>query len=258
MLNHRCRDFRLALKQGPCFGPFVKCEDPGMLECIGHAGFDFCVLDMEHGPHSIHFLQNLVRAAESCGLLPIVRIPEGQPSMAGAALDVGAVGVQLPQIGSAKEAEIAIKHARFAPKGQRGVCRFVRAAEYGSRAKADYFQDAEEAIVVIQLEGKEALGQLEDILEVPGIDVLFVGPYDLSQSLGITGQVSHPLVRQEVMRVASVCRAKGVTVGMFVETVEQAHFWRDQGIHYLCYSVDVGLFQQSCALEVSRLRCASI
>ena len=223
------------------WGPFSKTADPAVVEAIGHAGADFIILDMEHGPSSLRDLEHLIRAAELAGVLPVVRVPEQGWQMVGAALDLGAGGVQMPQVRSADDAERLIRHARFAPLGDRGVCRHVRAACYSSLDKQEYFTAANEAVVVAQLEGKEALANLDAILAVEGLDVVFVGPYDLSQSLGVPGQVQHASVVQAVAEIVRRAGEAGTFAGTFVETMEQAAFWREQGVRYISYSVDISL-----------------
>lgn len=250
-------NFRGKIKENAIYGTFSKTEDPAFVECMGYAGFDYCIIDMEHGPNSIRSIQALVRAAELAGILPIVRIPEGDFNLISAALDVGAAGVQVPQIDSAKSAENAIRHARYAPHGMRGVCRYVRNARYSAELPETYFKGANEALVVLQMEGIEALKNLDEILSVEGIDVMFVGPYDLSQSLGVTGQPRHPSVVEAVQNIAEKCAEKGIAVGTFVESVDGAEYWRSKGVHYLSYAVDVGIFYSACSNIVAQLHSSN-
>jgi 4-hydroxy-2-oxoheptanedioate aldolase len=246
MIHERLRKFREKLQQGVVVGPFSKTEDPAMIECMGYAGFDFCIIDMEHGPHSVAGVQSLVRAAEVSGMLPIIRVPEGDLTRIGAVLDVGAAGVQVPQVVTPEFATAAIAAAKYSPAGGRGVCRYVRNAGYSSMQPQQYFSSANEALTILQLEGKEALDNLEDILAVDGIDIIFIGPYDLSQSLGVVGQTQHQQVIATMERIVSKCHQHGVVVGTFVESIEQADFWRERGLKYIAYSVDVGIFLSAC------------
>lgn len=246
MLTQLIRDFKAKVKTQPVIGPFSKTEDPAFIEAMGHAGFDFVILDLEHGPNNVKGIQNLIRAAQITGLLPIVRIKEDTPSLIGEVLDVGAGGIQVPQVTTAEAAREVIKRARFAPEGMRGVCRFVRAADYSSLDRFAYFRQANEAVLVLQLEGSEAIRNLDSILEVEGFDIIFIGPYDLSQSLGVAGQIDHPLVAEKMVEIIGKCQAKGVAVGTFVDTIENAIRWKAAGVNYLAYSVDVGIFYEQC------------
>lgn len=223
-------------------GPFCKLNDPAIFEIAGLAGFDYAIIDMEHGPVSYENAQNLIRACELAGISPVVRVPKNEEHYILRALDIGAHGVQVPEINTRKQAEKLAEASRYYPEGKRGVCRFVRAAEYSRMPKADYFKHANENVVVIaHLEGEEGLNNLDEILRVEGIDVLFIGPYDLSQSLGIPGQVNHPLLVEKMTAIVDKARAKGKTVGTFVESAAGARTWSERGVTYLSYSVDVGL-----------------
>ena len=251
------RHFRRRIGQGPVFGPFSKSSDPVIVETLGYAGFDFIILDMEHGPNSIETIQDLIRAAQIAGMAPIVRVASSDYEMIGKVLDVGAAGAQVPQIACARDVRAAIEHAKFAPLGMRGVCRYVRAAEYSSMNKADYFRRANEALLIIQIEGQAALDNLDEILAVEGVDIVFVGPYDLSQSLGVPGEVEHPLVIEKMRQIVETCLKRNVSVGNFTETLAQTQMWIDQGLRFMSYSVDVGiLYEASKALlsDLERMR----
>ncbi len=246
--------FRDKIGKGVVLGPFSKSTDPAFVEVMGHAGFDFVVLDLEHGPNNVLSLQNLIRAAEVSGLLPIVRVTEDVPSLIGQVLDVGAGGIQVPNVQSREDVQRIVEAARFAPQGMRGVCRFVRAARYSSADRTAYFAESNTTLLILQLEGREAVENIEEILSVPGVDIVFIGPYDLSQSLGVTGEVQNPKVREAMRKIVARCIQRNVLVGTFVETPEDARTWRDAGVRYLCYSVDVGLFTEKCRETARELR----
>jgi len=126
------------LKEGEAVhGSFVKITDPATIEIAAYRGFDFVIIDLEHGPHSVQGAQNLVRAAELGGITPVIRVVENSPSHILRALDIGAQGVELPHISNRKDAEKAAKAVRYFPRGERGLCRFVRAARYSSISADD-------------------------------------------------------------------------------------------------------------------------
>src|SRR5450759_3400216 len=233
--------FKTVLNEGkPVFGPFMKSTDPAFIEVAGYSGFDFVILDMEHGPVGFSDLQNLIRAALLANIIPIVRTSDSSEVSIAKPLDLGALGVQIPQVSSSAMAKDCLKAARFFPEGNRGVCRFVRAAEYSSMPRDDYFRRANEILVIIQLEGKEAILDIENILKVEGIDIIFIGPYDLSQSLELPGQVSHPLVIEAMNNIVKRAREMGKIVGTFTDTPQAAEMWKKAGVQYISYSVDVG------------------
>jgi len=253
MITKEIEIFKQKMKERAVLGPFAKTCDPALVEIMGYSGFDFVILDLEHGPNSVQTMQNLIRAAQIGGVFPIVRVKEEPLSVIGEVLDIGAGGIQVPQITNPQEAEKIIQLAKFAPQGMRGVCRFVRAADYSSLDRFQYFKEANEAVIILQLEGEEAIKNMDKILEVEGIDIIFIGPYDLSQSLGVAGQVDHPSVEKSMKEIVDKCVQKGIVVGTFVDTIENARKWKKLGIKYLSYSVDVGIFYEHCNAIVTQL-----
>ena len=237
-------DFRDGLS--PKIGIFSKTLDSAFVEASGLAGLDFIILDTEHGPASLETLHNHVRAAHLTAMHPIIRVKGVEAHAIGSALDTGAAGVQVPNINSAEQAREAVHAARFHPIGSRGVCRFVRTANFGEKDKASYFQEANQALLVLQVEGLEGVKHLNEILDVPGFDVLFVGPYDLSQSVGKPGEVDAPEVVSLMQDIARKASAKGVFLGAFCDTPNNAKILRKEGFQYLAYSVDVNIYLEAC------------
>jgi len=230
------------------FGPFLKLSDPAIVEISGYAGFDFVIIDTEHGPLSIETAQDLVRAAETADITPVIRVTENNPSLILRALDIGAQGIQIPQIANQSDAEKAVQAAKYHPQGDRGVCRFVRAANYSSMDRFKYFEQAnQETLVIVHIEGVEGVNNLPDILTVEGLDVVFLGPYDLSQSCGVPGQVEHPKVIEKMKQAIELARNQKKIVGTFVDSVDAGKKWMDLGVQYISYSVDVGIFYQACS-----------
>lgn len=254
MNTESIRAFREKLAAGPVFGPFSKTADPAFAEIMAGAGFDFVIIDLEHGPNSILNAHNLIRAVELGGALPIVRTAEGAEWEIGAALDGGAGGVQIPHVSTAEDAEAMVRHARFSPMGQRGMCRYVRAAQYSMQEKSSYLTEANEPLLVVQVEGREGLENLETIVSVQGIDIVFIGPYDLSQSLGVPGEVDHTSVVEAVSAAADTGARHGVAIGTFVDTVESGIRWAERGVRYVSYAVDVGIFASACGDAVAKFR----
>ncbi|MBQ1262773.1 MAG: aldolase [Oscillospiraceae bacterium] len=234
--------FKEKLNGEGVIGFFSKTADPAFIEAMGYAGGDFVIIDLEHGPNTIQTAQNLIRAAEVSGIFPIIRVKEENNSVMGEALDIGALGIQVPQVCSKEDAENVRKHTKFAPLGERGVCRFVRAADYSAKDRFEYFKDANEAVTVLQIEGKEGIENLSEVLETGCADVIFIGPYDLSQSLGIPGQIDNPLVEKQMLKIVEACKEKGVAVGTFTDTIANARKWQKLGVKYIAHSVDVGIF----------------
>jgi 4-hydroxy-2-oxoheptanedioate aldolase len=247
--------FKKKLRDGEAvFGPFMKTSDAAFVEVAGHAGFDFVILDMEHAPFTYKNLEELVRAAEGSGTLPIIRAQSPGEIFISKALDLGARGVQVPHVTHAAGARACISAAKFHPAGHRGMDPFVRAAAYSSIPKDQYFTQANETLVILQLEGREAIENLDEILQVEGIDILFIGPYDLSQSMGVPGQVDHPGVTGHMETIVRKARERGMVVGTFTDTLESARRWKAAGIQYISYAVDVAIFMDACRDLLKQLR----
>lgn len=234
------------LYNGPCVGLFCKSTDSAFVEAAGYGGMDFVILDMEHGPASLESMHHHVRAASVAGMASVIRASGVDAHAIGSALDTGAAGVQVPNVNTAEQARQAVEAARFHPQGQRGVCRFVRAARFGTQPKADYFTSANEATLVLQVEGSEGVRNLDRILDIEGFDVLFVGPYDLSQSVGLPGQVDAPEVIQLIEEIARKASARGILLGAFSDQVARSRDLVNAGFRYLAHSVDVNIFAEAC------------
>jgi 4-hydroxy-2-oxoheptanedioate aldolase len=224
----------------------MKLSSPPVVEIAGLAGFDFVIIDCEHGPLNMLEAENMIRAAHLANMSAVVRVGENNPNMISRALDIGADAVEIPQISTKEDALNAVKASKFSPLGERGVCRYVRAAKYSSMDKSEYFKYANEnTLVIIHIEGMEGIENLDKILEVDGIDVIFIGPYDLSQSLGIPGDVNNIKVEEKMKEVVNKASAKGKIVGTFVDDIESAKKWKSLGIQYMSYAVDVGIIYDS-------------
>lgn len=230
----------------PVFGPFLKLPEPALVEIIGRAGFDFVIIDCEHGPLDMLVAEDMIRAARLSGLSPVIRVSENNPALISRALDIGAEAVEVPQINTRADAEQVVNAAKFYPLGERGVCKYVRAAGYSSIDKDTYFECAnKDTKVIIHIEGEAGLSNFQEILQVPDIDVIFLGPYDLSQSLGIPGQVDHPAVVSRMKEMVDLAQGVGKVVGTFVDDVATAKNWMDLGVLYISYSVDTGVIYQT-------------
>lgn len=234
-------------KGKPVIGSFVKITDPAIVEIMGRAGLDFAIIDMEHGPINVQTAQNLVRAAELADISPIIRVGKNDPVEILHSLDIGAEGVEVPQIGDAEDAKLMASASRYHPSGERGVCRYVRAAGYSSIERHKYFQMANErTITIAHLEGMKAIKNLDEIMAVDGLDILFIGPYDLSQSVGVPGEVTHPLVLKQMEEVIAKAKKAGKILGTFADDISAAKRWMDAGVMYIAISVDVGIFYKAC------------
>jgi 4-hydroxy-2-oxoheptanedioate aldolase len=227
-------------------GTFVNWEIPDVVEIIALAGFDFVVLDNEHGPLTHATSQNLIRAAELRGITPIVRIANAFESTILHTLDVGAHGIQVPQVNDAESAAAIVSRAKYKPEGSRGVA-FPRSSDFGMTDMGKYFDhENSQVMVVVHCENTRCLENLSAICQVPGIDVIFLGPYDMSQSMGITGQVHHPRIREAADLVVRSAKKYGKAAGIFAGSGEEAKDFARQGFQYITVGMDSSLFGAAC------------
>jgi 4-hydroxy-2-oxoheptanedioate aldolase len=237
---------RMAVKANKTMrlGPFVKVARPEMIEAIALAGFDFAVVDMEHVALAQNDLYPLVLAAERRGLQLIVRIPVREERYFKWCLDLGIRHIQVPFVETAEDVAHCIKNSYFAPQGLRGLCRFVRAADFSAKPRAEYLTEANEKTrLILQVEGQRGVANLPEILAAaPKGSTLFIGPYDLSQSLGKPGQIWDPEVVGQIESIVAKCAAKNIGVGIFTDTPEGIGFWAERGVNLIEYSSDLNIF----------------
>ena len=218
-----------ALKQklragGIAVGCFVGYPSAETVEICGLAGYDFVLIDAEHGPITPESAYHMVLAAEASGTTPLVRVWQNAQPVILRYLDSGAAGVMVPQVNSADEAAAVVRAVKYHPHGRRGMAG-VRAAGFGVRQSLpEYIEEAnQETMVIVQVENVRAVEALPQILEVPGIDVLFVGPADLSQSMGFPGQLDHPEVQATIDHIIKTAEGHDVTLAMIAGSAEVAN-----------------------------------
>lgn len=227
---------------GTVVGSFLKLPALEAAEAMALASFDFLVVDLEHTPLDYETAQMLVAACEGPGAVPLLRVAENRPVEVLRALDVGALGVHVPQVQTREQAEQAVRAVRYGPAGRRGLSLSHRAAGYGLRAADEYLREAaEELLLVVHVEDEEGVVNVAEIAGVEGVDVVFLGLADLSNALGVPHQLDHPRVQQAAERVLSVCRRSGVPVGVFVGSADQAQRLHAQGARYIVFSSDIAL-----------------
>jgi len=232
------RPLRERLDAGePVLGTFQILDSMMVSEMAAVAGFDFVVIDREHGPMTTETAMQMCAGAQARGVDPVIRVGEGSAARIQRALDLGASGVQVPQIETERDARRAVEAARFHPIGQRGLSPYGRAGDYQGGADFTTEQNARTTLIV-QVEGEEAIENLDAILSVDGIDVLFVGPYDLSQSLGVPGDIEDERVRELMTDIVDRAAKAGTTVGTYADTPAQARGWIDAGVTYVTLSED--------------------
>ncbi len=224
---------------GVVLGCFVKYPDPALAELVALQGWDFVIADGEHGTFVPADIENFARAVELRGVTPLARVTTNQPHIILRFLDAGVHGIHVPWVNSGEEAEAAVQAVKYHPRGVRGLAG-SRAADFGqTESLADYTARANaETLVVIHLETGEAIERIDDYLAVDGIDVLFLGPTDLSHSLGVPGQTDHPSVVAALEEATAAVLESDKALGVFVGNAEGAGRWRERGARYLATGIE--------------------
>jgi 2-keto-3-deoxy-L-rhamnonate aldolase RhmA len=208
---------------------------PSMIEVLGCAGYDFVKIDTEHAPISIEQAYGLVRVADGAGITPLVRVSDNAPKLILKALESGAAGVVIPWIQSKDDLERAFAASYYSPRGQRGSCPSTRAARYAFTKWERHTELANENNVVIPLlESRLGIDNLDEIVTVDGLKIIYLGPADLSQDLGIeSSNWEHPLLKEILQRVVKLCKPRGI------------HLWTSTGVKssasYIDYLVTSGV-----------------
>ncbi|MBM2824903.1 MAG: 4-hydroxy-2-oxovalerate aldolase [Dehalococcoidales bacterium] len=227
------------IKQGKtAYGVFVPMASPTIVEMIGHIGFDFVLLDAEHSPIGTESCEQMVRAADCVNITPIIRIAMSIRQNILRYLDIGALGAQMPMVNSGPEVQAVMDAVKYPPEGKRGLAG-VRAANYGLKGSlGDYVKEAnQETMVIVQVETMEAVKNLKEILAVPGPDVIFIGPTDLSSAMGYPGQANHPEVQKMIDYLVKEIHAAGKASGTIAYDLALLKKAKERGIRYIVYNV---------------------
>jgi 4-hydroxy-2-oxoheptanedioate aldolase len=212
---------------------------PTNAEIAALAGLDFQIFDLEHGAYDLPTLGNVIRSCEGAGCAPLVRVADLSPAAFQAALDLGAHGLIVPRITSAKDAHLAVQYSKYPPLGVRGYNPFTRAANYAAPESNQHGKlNNDYTMVGVIIENKQAYAELPDILGIPGIDIVYLGVYDMSLALGCEGHTQHKAVSDFVIDASSQICAAGKTVGLMVRTQTEIRAAISLGARFLVYSVD--------------------
>jgi 4-hydroxy-2-oxoheptanedioate aldolase len=236
------------------YGTFIDsgCED--MVEIVALGGFDYAIIDSEHSPCDPATAIRLVRAAEARGLPILVRVNNSQPGTILKMMDIGASGIMAPLIHDAGQAKAVADAVKYYPAGRRGTA-LMRASDYGFTGIDAYFAKTNsQAFVMVQAESVEAVENLEKIVAVKEIDAVFIGPYDLSQSMGIPGQVESGPILDIVKRAGRIIRDAGKVPGILPVSYEKARMFKDWGYQLLTFITDLDIFGRAVKDTVANLK----
>ena len=234
-------------------GSIVHIPATELVEILGYAGYDLVLIDTEHTPFGMETAQQLVLAAQAVDMCPIIRVPEITEANVKKALDAGASGVIFPDIETADQARRAVSYAKYAPLGTRGACLNVRSAHYSLMGK-DHFSNAnEETSSIMLVESLKGFDNMEDILAVEGVDAVFLGPYDLSVSMGLAGMVHSKEVLDVLKAMMRRSHSCGVPVGIYERDLDMAKEWLNLGIDYVFYETDVSFIADCYKANLERI-----
>jgi 4-hydroxy-2-oxoheptanedioate aldolase len=234
-------------------GTFAAIPHPVAIEVVAQAGPDFVCIDWEHSQIGRERIEDLIRAADVHRVPAMVRVPGHGPEAIAAVLDAGAAGVLVPRVSTAAQARAAVAATRYPPLGERGVGP-GRAAAYGYRIP-DYLAKANDAIsLAIQIETAEGLENIAEIVAVDGVDVIFIGPGDLSVSIGALGPGGKDKLDEAIKAIGRIARAAGRTVGLFRPSTEDISNWSALGITFFVLASDTMFLGAAVATEVAAAR----
>lgn len=240
---------------GPLAGTLLSLSAPQVAEIIADSGFDWVLIDMEHSAISLESVQNALQIMGD-KILRIVRVPGNDEIWIKQVLDTGCDGILVPMVNSSAEALKAVQSAKYPVEGRRSVG-LSRAHKYGP-GFTDYVENANrDLVIMIQIEHKEALKNIDEILEVKGIDAVFIGPYDLSASMGLTGQLSHPEVMSAIATIKDKCRQAGMAYGIFGLTPEVLIPELKDGCTFPLCGVDAAILVNAYGELLKKLRSKS-
>jgi 4-hydroxy-2-oxoheptanedioate aldolase len=230
---------------------------PKITQVLATAGFDFIYIDMEHSGFSIETVTDLCFAALSAGLVPIVRPPAKDAHLLSRPLDGGAMGLLVPHVDTPQEARAVIQAVKYPPWGERGLSLRGVHTGFGQGKGEEYTRTTNvETLVLVQLESKQALENIDKILSIEGIDGAVIGRGDLSIDLGVPGQTEHPEVLRGVDRMIAACRHHNKIPGLLVQTVASAREWIAKGIRLVPYSNEVAMLMNTATDAVAQIRPA--
>jgi 2-dehydro-3-deoxyglucarate aldolase len=242
---------RLARKE-TLLGTLLTLPSPDLAEVLALTGLDWLFVDLEHSTLDAAAAQSILQAV--AGRLDcLVRVPINDEVWIKKALDTGVTGIIVPQVNTAEDALRVVRFSRYPPQGARSVG-LARAQGYGADLQGYLNRANNEVVVVIQAEHILAVQNIEALAAVEGIDAILVGPYDLSNSMGLVGQVEHPDVQAAIGHVLQVCQARGMPLGIFTASRERAVEFKAQGFNLLAVSTDALLVSQAVKEIIQKLR----
>jgi 2-keto-3-deoxy-L-rhamnonate aldolase RhmA len=230
-------------------------RSPAVAQLLAAAGLDFLIVDMEHGPYNMETMADIVRMARQVGITPLVRIPDLTWERVGRVLDAGAQGLMLPRVERAAEAEAFVSYLKYPPAGRRGMAAGLGNTDFQWVDTQEYIKFInDEILVIVQIETQAAVANLEAIAGVAGVDVLFIGPEDLSIALGFPGQPGHPQVAATIEQIVAAAGRRNIQPGIHTSDPAALPALRAQGLRLITYASDVEFIYTGAQQGIHALR----
>lgn len=228
---------------------------PGLPQIAVNAGADFLLYDMEHTGTGFETLKTQAALCRGLPIVPLIRVPRGEYAFIARALDIGAFGVMVPMVGTAAQAQHIVACTRYPPAGRRGAAFGFAHDDFTGGDVGDRMRSLDaRTLVIAQIETDEGLENVEAIAAVPGIDVLWIGHFDLTNFLGIPGQFAHPRFIAAIDRVLEACRSHGVAPAILVTDDASARHFGERGFRMMAYGIDQMMLQEAMRRSIARLR----
>jgi 2-keto-3-deoxy-L-rhamnonate aldolase RhmA len=215
---------------------------PGLGPMLDACGLDFVIFDMEHGRCDIGMLEQMIASCRGSAIVPMVRVPDANFAPLSRVLDLGARGVMVPRVETRQQAEAIVSALKYAPEGKRGVALGIAHDLYRAAGAEFFARSNEDTPIILQVETVKALENLDAIVSTPGVDVVWIGHYDLTVSMGIPAQFEHPRLLQAMDDLVATCRKHGVAPGFLPPTQESAAYWISKGFRMISMGSDIGVF----------------
>ena len=239
----------------PVIGTWIVVPSINNIDIICSSGIDFIIIDREHGPITFETAQEMAIACDSRNVSPLMRVGDIEKSFIQNALDIGVHGIQIPNIETKEDALKVVNYSKYPPIGNRGFSPFTRAGEYTNlNSKKLLSESNNNTLVVLNVEGKNAIKNIDDIISVNHVDVVFVGLFDLSKELNIPGEIESPKILEALKLITKKCENKGIYVGTIATSLKQMDWFIDIGIKYIVYGVDCNIIKSSYEKVVNHFR----
>lgn len=230
-------------------------RSPAVPILLANAGYDFVFFDMEHGAHNMQTIADLIKVARGYGIAPFVRVPDLQYHLIARCMDAGAQGFMVPRIETREQAEAAVRFSKYPPMGERGCSINKGHNDYKGGDLLTFLEDANrENFVILQIERKAAMEDLENILSVAGVDGAVLGPNDMAASYGVPNDLKGELMEGIFEKVMTVGKKYGVYTGMHIGNLEVLKKWKDKGMHLMAYNTDLGFLSAGAAVGIKELK----